>query len=207
MNEQKTTPASLAAKPQPALTPSPWVARFAPLVQAGDVLDLACGSGRHARHLAAMGHAVLAVDRDPAALALASGQGVVTQQIDLEVPGLAWPFGNARFAGIVVTNYLHRPLMDDLVASMKPDGVLIYETFSDGNAQFGKPSNPDFLLQAGELLALAARHGLQVLAFEEGVIGKPPTAMVQRLCACGPGFSKEARVLAPIVGQNLVTRE
>jgi SAM-dependent methyltransferase len=193
-----------AAQPQPPLRPSPWVARFAPLIQQGEVLDLACGSGRHARHLAALGRPVLAVDRDPHALqAVMAGQegdaGVQTLHTalcDLEVPGFTWPFGTARFAGIVVTNYLHRPLLDDLVASMKPDGVLIYETFSDGNAQFGKPSNPDFLLQPGELLALAARHGLRVLAFEEGVLGNPATAMVQRLCACGPGFGKEARVLA-----------
>ncbi len=203
------TPVPVAARGQEAAQgqASSWVARFAPLVPAGEVLDLACGSGRHARHLAALGHPVLAVDRDPQALQAASGQGITTQASELEIPGFAWPFGSGRFAGIVVTNYLHRPLMDALVASMKPDGVLIYETFSDGNAQFGKPSNPHFLLQPGELLALAARHGLQVVAFEEGVIGSPLAAMVQRLCACGPGFSKEARVLAPFPGQNLVTRE
>jgi SAM-dependent methyltransferase len=197
MTDLQTT-APHAALPQP----SPWVARFAPLIPDGEVLDLACGSGRHARHLAMLGHPVLAVDRDPAALqAVMAGQGVDskvhTETCDLEVAGFAWPFGSARFSGIVVTNYLHRPLMEVLVASMKPDGVLIYETFSDGNAQFGKPSNPDFLLKTGELLALAQRHGLQVLAYEEGVLGKPAAAMVQRLCACGPGFSKEARVLAP----------
>ncbi len=188
------TPAPAAVQAQP----SPWVARFARLIPDGEVLDLACGSGRHARHLAGLGHAVLAVDRDPAVLANAAAPGIELQCIDLEIPQFAWPFGSGRFAGIVVTNYLHWPLMDALVNSMKPGGVLIYETFSDGNAQFGKPSNPAFLLHAGELLALAARHGLQVLAFEEGVVGGPPAAMVQRLCACGPGFSKEARVLAPV---------
>jgi SAM-dependent methyltransferase len=197
--------------------PSAWVARFAPLVPAGEVLDLACGNGRHARHLAQLGHPVLAVDRDPQALALALaaagqavntvGQGITTVQCDLEVPAFAWPFGTARFAGIVVTNYLHRPLFDALVASMKPDAVLIYETFSSGNAQFGKPSNPDFLLQPAELLALAARHGLQVLAYEEGVLAGEQIAMVQRLCACGPGFSPGQRFLAPDQGQKVVTRE
>lgn len=191
-------PGLAGAQPQPSM----WVARFAPLVPQGEVLDLACGSGRHARHLAALGHPVLALDRDPHALALASGQGVNTALCDLELPGFAWPFGAARFAGIVVTNYLHRPLLDALVGSMKPDGVLIYETFSSGNAQFGKPSNPHFLLQPGELLALAARHGLQVLAYEDGVAGTPPAAMVQRLCACGPGFAPERRFLAPTRAGN-----
>jgi SAM-dependent methyltransferase len=175
--------------------PSHWVQRFAPLMLAGEVLDLACGGGRHARLLAALGHPVLALDRDPQALAAASGQGITTELFDLEAPGFAWPFAPRRFAGIVVTNYLHRPLLDQLVGSMMADGVLIYETFGHGNAQFGKPSNPDFLLENGELLALAGRHGLQVLAYESGLVQQPKPAVVQRLCACGPQFALERRLL------------
>jgi SAM-dependent methyltransferase len=169
---------------------SPWVARFAPLIPAGEVLDLACGSGRHARHLATLGHPVLALDRDPAALAEAAGQGVATVQHDLEDGVTPWPFAPARFAGIVVTNYLHRPLLAQLFASLAPDGVLIYETFSEGNEVFGKPSNPDFLLRQGELLALAAVHGLAVIAYEDGVVSRPKPAMVQRLCARGPSLPR-----------------
>ncbi len=164
---------------------SPWVVRFAPLVPAGEVLDLACGAGRHARHFAALGHPVLALDRDPAALAEAAGPGIRTLQCDLEDGVTPWPFAPGRFAGIVVTNYLHRPLLASLVASLAPDGVLIYETFSEGNASFGKPSNPHFLLGQGELLALAFECGLGVVAYEDGVIDEPKQAMVQRLCARG----------------------
>ena len=173
---------------------SPWVARWAPVVPEGEVLDLACGMGRHARHFAARGHAVLAVDRDAESLAQAAGQGIVTLRFDLEsekmgaVPQDQTPFSPDRFAGIVVTNYLHRPLMAQLAASLRPDGVLIYETFAIGNEAFGKPSNPAFLLAPGELLAIARAVGLRVLAFEDGYTDTPKPAMIQRLCACGPDF-------------------
>ena len=171
---------------------SSWVARWAPLVPQAQgqrqVLDLACGSGRHARLLARQGHAVTALDRDPQALLAAAGEGIATVQLDLEAPGAAWPFAPGSLAGIVVTNYLHRPLFGHIAAALAPDGVLIYETFARGNEVFGKPSNPDFLLAPGELLGLAGRGGLQVLAYEDGVVAKPKPARVQRLCAVGPDF-------------------
>lgn len=176
---------------------SPWVQRYAPLVPGGAVLDLACGNGRHSRHMAALGHEVVAVDRDPAALTATCGPGITTSAIDLEEPGAAWPFGVNRFAGIVVTNYLHRPLFAGMLTSLMPNGVLIYETFADGNAQFGKPSNPDFLLQPGELLEMARQHGLRVVAYEDGRINAPKAAMVQRLCAVQPDFPREAALLPP----------
>ncbi|GJI91557.1 SAM-dependent methyltransferase [Rugamonas sp. R1(2021)] len=178
-------------------TVSPWVRRYAPLIPGGEVLDLACGSGRHSRHLAALGHAVVAVDRDNEALAAAAGPEITTTEIDLEQEGAAWPFGPERFAGIVVTNYLHRPLIADMLASLAPNGVLLYETFADGNAQFGKPSNPAFLLQPGELLEWARTHGLRVVAFEDGVTDMPKAAMVQRLCAVKPDFPRVAALLPP----------
>jgi SAM-dependent methyltransferase len=176
---------------------SSWVRRYAPLIPGGDVLDLACGNGRHTRHLASLGHSVVAVDRDADALALAAGPDITTSNIDLEEAGAAWPFGPARFAGIVVTNYLHRPLTAAMIASLAPDGVLIYETFAEGNAQFGKPSNPDFLLKPGELLDWAREQGLRVVAFEEGVVDAPKTAMVQRICAVKPDFPRVAALLPP----------
>ncbi|GAB3435171.1 class I SAM-dependent methyltransferase [Massilia solisilvae] len=170
-------------------TPSSWVRRWAPLVPPGEVLDLACGSGRHARLLAALGHPVLALDRDPQALAAAAGPGIRTMEYDLEAQGAAWPFEAGRFAGIVVTNYLHRPLMRSLTASLAPGGVLIYETFAVGNEVFGKPSNPLFLLSAGELPEHAREGGLRVIAFEDGVTEEPKPARVQRLCAAGPAYA------------------
>lgn len=168
--------------------PSTWAARFAPLIPPGEALDLACGSGRHARLLAAHGLRVTALDRDAQALAAAGGQGIVTLAHDLESPGSTWPFAAGRFKGIVVTNYLHRPLFGDLAAALAPDGILIYETFAQGNEIFGKPSNPNFLLAPGELLDLAARGGLRVIAYEDGVVTDPKPARVQRLCAAGPAF-------------------
>lgn len=168
---------------------SPWVARFAPLAPQGEVLDLACGNGRHARYFAALGHPVLAVDRDSEALATAAAQGITTMAWDLEDPARAWPFEAGRFAAIVVTNYLHRPLFAQLAASLRDDGLLIYETFALGNEAFGKPSNPAFLLAHGELLAHAAAHGLSPVAYEDGMIERPKPAMVQRLCAAKQGFA------------------
>jgi SAM-dependent methyltransferase len=176
---------------------SDWVRRHARLIPDGEVLDLACGGGRHARALAALGHPVLALDVDALALAKAGGPGIVTLQLDLEAEGALWPFEAGRFAGIVVTNYLHRPLMPALLASLAPNGVLIYETFACGNEQFGKPSNPAFLLQPGELLDWASAQGLRIVAFEEGVLLRPKAAMVQRLCCAKPEFPRAAAFLAP----------
>jgi SAM-dependent methyltransferase len=181
---------------------SPWVRRFAPIVPAGEVLDLACGSGRHARLFAQRGHPVLAVDRDPQALAAASGSGIVTLQLDLEVEGAPWPFDAGRFAGIVVTNYLHRPLLAPLCASLAPGGVLIYETFALGNEAFGKPSNPAFLLHPGELLDMAAAAGLKVLAYEDGVVADPKPARMQRLCAGGRHFTQTEAKLDHLSGRE-----
>ncbi|MES2151756.1 MAG: class I SAM-dependent methyltransferase [Pseudomonadota bacterium] len=176
---------------------SPWIARFAPLVPPGEVLDLACGGGRHARHFAALGHPVLAVDRDAQALAEAAGPGIVTLQAELEDAALDWPFAAGRFAGIVVTNYLHRPRLAQLAASLAPGGVLLYETFAAGNEAFGKPSNPAFLLAEGELLAFATASGLRTIAFEDGYMHVPKAAMVQRLCAAGAEFPRQKARIGP----------
>lgn len=186
----------------PTVTASPWVRRFAAIVPAGEVLDLACGSGRHARLFAGLGHPVLAVDRDAAALAATRAPGIVTQQRDLEAEGAPWPFEAGRFAGIVVTNYLHRPLLADLCASLAPGGVLLIETFALGNEAFGKPSNPAFLLRPGELLDMAAAAGLTVLAYEDGVVADPKPARVQRLCAAGRGFVQTEAKLDHLSGRE-----
>jgi SAM-dependent methyltransferase len=161
---------------------SPWVRRFAPVIPAGGiVLDLACGSGRHSALLASLGHTVLAVDRDISAFEPLKDGPVQTQELDLE--GSDWPLLGKQFSGIVVTNYLYRPFLDELPKMLCNDGVLIYETFADGNAEFGKPSNPNFLLKPGELLALAERSGLKVITYEDIYLDQPKPAMVQRICA------------------------
>jgi SAM-dependent methyltransferase len=173
---------------------SPWVARWAPFAASGKVLDLACGMGRHAHHFAALGHPVLAVDRDASALIHAAGDGIVTLHADLEgedaasAAQLAVLLRPRQFAAIVVTNYLHRPLLAALFASLSEDGMLIYETFAAGNELLGKPSNPAFLLQPGELLAQAGAAGLRVVAFEAGHVGTVKPAVIERICAVGPAF-------------------
>jgi SAM-dependent methyltransferase len=167
------------------LAPSLWIMRFAPLIAPGArVLDLAAGSGRHAVFLAGRGASVLAVDRDAVALAsFAATPGVQTQVVDLESG--AWPFAGERFDAIVVTNYLHRPLFARLQSALASDGVLLYETFAEGNEAFGKPTNPDFLLVREELLE-RTRGSLTIVAFEQGVIGGERACVVQRLAAVGP---------------------
>ena len=140
----------------------------------GPVLDLASGGGRHSLLFLQKGIPVVAVDREVQVI-----PGAQFVQADLE--GGPWPFAGRRFAAIVVTNYLHRPLLPVLLDSLEPEGILMYETFMAGNEKFGRPSNPAFLLKPGELLAAFA--ALTPLAFEQGCVERPKPAMVQRLCA------------------------
>lgn len=164
--------------------PSPWVARWAHLIRPGArALDLACGYGRHTRWLAELGAQVSAIDRDADALAtLATLAGVTTCEADLE--GAAWPLtDDVQFDVVVVTNYLYRPLLARIAACVAPGGVLLYETFAQGNERFGKPSNPLFLLAPGELLDVARTANLRVAAYEDVTLAAPRAACVQRLCA------------------------
>ena len=163
--------------------PSPWVCRFAPLIApAGTVLDLACGAGRHLRWLLTKGHSVTALDRDLDKLGdLTAGARLEMIQADLE-DGTAFPLAGRRFAAVVVTNYLHRPILPDIVAAVGPGGLLLYETFAQGNERFGRPSNPDFLLRPGELLD-AVRPELTILAYEDLVQDEPKPAAIQRIAA------------------------
>ena len=168
-----------------ALAPSPWIARFAPLVPAGArVLDFASGHGRHARYFARRGARVLAIDRDAQALATLDGcSGIATRVADLELG--SWPLPHEVFDAIVVVNYLHRASFPHLLDALAPAGLLLYETFATGNERFGRPANPAFLLRTHELLEFA-RGRLTIVAFEQGRIDDGRTAVVQRLAAVGP---------------------
>jgi len=179
-----------SSNPHFGLAPSPWIERFAHLVPPGArVLDLACGYGRHARFFAARGARVVAVDRDAAALATIEGTpGIDTRCADLE--GADWPFADQGFDAIVVNHYLHRPLFPYLRAALRTDGTLLYETFAEGNAAFGRPANPAFLLRRDELLTEAAKGlpPLRVIAFEQGFVEMgDKAAVIQRLAAVGAG--------------------
>lgn len=161
---------------------SDWVARFLPLVRSGGtVLDLACGKGRHAIHAARLGYQVTAIDRNAEALGQLRNIGGITPiEHDLETEDAAIPLSAGSLDGIIVTNYLHRPLFGQLAGLLAPGGVLIYETFAIGNEQFGKPSNPAFLLAEGELLQVFG--SLTVIAFEQGIMPRPQEAVRQRIC-------------------------
>lgn len=163
--------------------PSRWVRHWAHLVAAGGaVLDVASGAGRHARFLASLGHPVTAIDRDAAALDTLRDEPLVTP-LAADLEGAAWPLpANAKFAAVVVTNYLHRALFPQLLDALAPGGVLVYETFAQGNESVGKPSNPAFLLAPGELLEVV-RGRLRVVAFQDGFLAQPRPAYVQRICA------------------------
>ena len=164
--------------PHPVGAPSAWVTRWAPLIATGGtVLDLACGSGRHLRWLAARGCRVTGVDRDATALAALPGLG---RLLTVDIENGPWPLPGETFDAVVVTNYLWRPLLPTMIASVAPGGVLIYETFAVGNEAFGQPSNPDFLLRPGELLDVCRE--LHIVAHEDGLLGDP-LRRVQRIAA------------------------
>ena len=198
----------------PAPTPSPpsdWVVRWTPLLPpCANVLDVACGHGRHARWFARAGHHVTAVDRDSALLEPLAG---IADTVLADLEAAAWPLPGRRFDAVVVTNYLWRALFPALVAAVAPSGLLIYETFAQAHAALGRPRRPEFLLHPGELLELlryapsgsgpvpSPSETWHVIAFEEGRLparGEVPEREVQRVVArLGAPPSDQANLLAP----------
>ncbi|MBX7198455.1 MAG: class I SAM-dependent methyltransferase [Rhodospirillaceae bacterium] len=169
--------ASFDRPTDPDIPPSAWVMRWASLIRpGGTVLDVAAGHGRHTRALAALGFTVTAADIEVSGLAGAPAEVVAA---DLETG--VWPFKSRTFDGIVITNYLHRPHFPHLLESLAAEGVLIFETFGQGNERLGRPRNPNFLLAPGELLR--AFEQLSVVAYEHGEEQAPRPAVRQRLCA------------------------
>jgi SAM-dependent methyltransferase len=171
--------------------PSPWITRWSHLLPPGcEVLDVACGNGRHLQWFASRGHPVVGVDRDTA---VARHQVPAAQLIEADIENGPWPFlapqGPRHFGAVVVTNYLWRPLLPTLLQSLAPGGLLLYETFAAGNETVGRPARPDFLLQPGELLQMCA--GLQVVAYENGFV-PDPDRFVQRVAAFAPALPSSA---------------
>lgn len=170
------TPTHHQAKHLRITAPSPWIARFSSIIPAsGRVLDLACGGGRHAGYLLEIGYSVTAVDKETTTVSdrLGNHEGLTIVTADLETGDDPFhadgAIGPQEFDGIVVVNYLYRPLMTALLAAIKPGGVLIYETFARGNEEFARPRNPDHLLRSGELLSYVT-DDFQVVAYEHGLV-------------------------------------
>ena len=195
--------------------PSDWIVRWTPLLPPGaHVLDVACGHGRHVHWLAAAGHRVTAIDRDPALLAPLAGLAA-TVLADLEAD--PWPLPGRSFDAIIVTNYLWRALFPALKAAVAPGGLLIYETFAQAHAALGRPRRPEFLLRPGELLDVllecpsadapgppspaSTSEEWRVIAFEEGRLPARagcPEREVQRVVARrGNAPSGHTDLLAP----------
>lgn len=169
--------------------PSDWVMRFLPSVAAGGtVLDVACGTGRHLAPSLDRGLSAVGIDIDPSGLA--PHPRLETIAADLEA-GEPWPIGNRRFQGVIVTNYLYRPIFPDIVRAVALDGILIYETFAKGQERHGRPGRQQFMLSANELLVPALDGGLVVIAYEQGELAGGSRAggrakIVQRIAAVGP---------------------
>ncbi len=173
-----------AFSPQPVAGASPWLFECADLLpRTGRALDVACGRGRHALLLASMGLHVTAVDRDAAALerlqdqADRLGLALATRVVDLEAPDT--DLGGDAYDLVLVTRFLHRPLFPQLRQALARGGLLVYETFLEEQAAHGRPTNPDYLLKAGELAELV--RPLEVLRSVEGEVeGKWVAAVAAR---------------------------
>jgi len=160
--------------------PSLWIQHWAHLIAPGSqVLDLACGAGRHMQYLSSLGHRLLGVDRSEQALATASAWG---QTLHADIENDPWPLAGQSFGAVVVTHYLWRPLWSHILNAVQPGGVLLYETFAQGHETVGRPSRPDFLLAPGELLQVTSPAGLRVIAYEDGFL-PAPDRFVQRIAA------------------------
>jgi SAM-dependent methyltransferase len=175
----------VAASAHGAGEASAWVRRWSHLVaEGGTVLDVACGQGRHARWFHERNHPLALVDHAPAAINSIAIPASHCEKVVADIEAGPWPFAGRQFAAVVVTNYLWRPLFPSLLASLAPGGVLLYETFAQGNETVGKPSRADFLLRPGELLDIC--RALRVVAFEDGFLqgeDGSPQRFVQRIAA------------------------
>ena len=180
--------------------PSEWVKRWSHLVKPhGTVLDVACGHGRHAYYFHRLNHPVTLVERAQAAIESIAIEAQSCEKVVSDIETGPWPFTGRQFDAVVVTNYLWRLLMPNLLASLASGGVLIYETFAAGNETVGKPSRPDFLLQPGELLEIC--KGLRVVAFEDGFVnaeGGQTARYVQRIAAVREAGAKPEPARYPL---------
>jgi SAM-dependent methyltransferase len=189
MPELQTANPAPAGSHLPTAGASEWVKRWLRSGGGRRLLDFACGSGRHALLARELGYSVTAADRDPSAVARLQAKGIHVVLEDLETR--RWPFAGTRFDVVVCTSYLFRPRLDLLCGLPAAGGLLLYETFAVGNARYGRPSNPDYLLRPGELASAVQRAGLHLLAYEDGFTAVPRPARIQRAAAVRPPFDPQ----------------
>lgn len=158
---------------------------FTPELKRYPVLDLACGDGHNGIVLSALGFRVIFVDRSKESLeqvrkrAETGGIKAELMQIDLEASDRN-PFHGQNFSAVLVFRYLHRPLIPFIRDTLVPGGLVLYETFTEDQAQFGRPRNPDHLLRPGELASWF--RDWEIIHLFEGITGDPPKAIAQLVC-------------------------
>ena len=139
-------------------------------------------------------HPVTGIDKAQEAIESIAYLG---EAICADIEAGAWPLPGRRFGGVVVTNYLWRPLLPTILDSVAPGGVLLYETFAQGNESVGRPARADFLLRPGELLQ--AFGALRVVAYEDGFLDAP-ARFVQRIAAVREPLAPSGPLRLPLVG-------
>lgn len=161
---------------------SPWIRKYSSLFpKEFPILDVACGKGRHSFHMQNLGYDVVAVDKDTTAINdCQPPSNIFVVEADLE--NHLWPFSRQVFSGVIVVNYLWRPLFQDIFSSLAPGGVLLYDTFAQGNENFGRPRNPDFLLAPDELKTLCTET-FDIFDYFHGAITSPAPAVRQSIAA------------------------
>ncbi len=159
------------------------------------LLDVACGSGRLVRWAATRGFKVVGLDADENAVVKLKNDGFDARLVDLETGPPPSPV--VQFDCVVINRYWWRPRMFQWERWLKPDGLLIVETFAQGNGLYGRPKRDEFLLQPGELLKRCQQMNLRVLAYEDGFVARPNMAAIQRVCAIGAQRRVET---VPLIG-------
>ena len=164
--------------------PSEWIKKYLKKnINNKNLLDLACGSGRHSIYASSLGYKVTSVDINKNKLSTLTLKKFISPiQLNIEEPN-SWPFIDKSFNVVIVTNYLHRPIFKHIISSIKLNGILLYETFSKENSQFGRPNNPDYLLNSLELFLLAKKYRMEILNYEENMIEFPNKKAIQRIYA------------------------
>jgi SAM-dependent methyltransferase len=174
--------------------PSPFflehVAALTQAARRGPILDLACGRGRHSLAAAEAGARVIGIDRNRESLAdlqsLARSRGLRLECVraDVEDPP-EFPLKPGSCGAILVFRFLYRPLAPKIEAALAPGGLLLYETFTLAQLEFGAgPKNPAHLLASGELRNLFP--ALRVASFHEDIVGSERPNALAHLAAYKP---------------------